>query len=175
MSEVFLNDPDELVGSEEKYLELLLKMPSKRFDEHVRRYVAGPTESGQLVFRHPEIVELTNDSLIRLIAEQQRKKQHLIVQTKGRRLSSAEKEKLADIRQVHEDQIEKYQRERKVIKPYLHLAIAEAARNSDRNIASRIVGKVLYDEYTQHVLRDVRNGMSEKEAEAAMRARLAEA
>lgn len=147
--EIQLADPDDLTSDEELLLEELENATPEEYDDLVRRYVAHPTESDQMVFRHPDVVEKTHDSLNRLIAAAQQRKQHA---------RDPRKRRLAD------DQIVKLGRERKAIRPYLNLALAEAARNSSRARAERLLGRIMYKEL-KAIIRDFDAGMTEREAE----------
>jgi 2-oxo-4-hydroxy-4-carboxy--5-ureidoimidazoline (OHCU) decarboxylase len=154
--EIVLGDPDDLTEQEQALLLRLIAADAEELDQEVRRYVANPTESMQLVLRHPDLVERVNDSLNRQLGAAQQRRQH----STGR------------IRRLADDQVAKLGRERKAIAPYLNLALAEAARNSSRARCERILGRVMYPEL-KRMITDMEGGMSERQVEAATKERLA--
>lgn len=160
MVDITLTDPDDLTPDEEARLKYLLALEGKDFDAEVRKYVAAPTESEQAVFRHPELVELTNNSLDRLIASAQSRQQHA-------RQQRDQRQKVLMI----DDQLKKLGRERRAIGSYVNLALSEAARNTPRARAERILGRLMYPDLKK-IIRDLEAGCSEKDAERLARERL---
>jgi hypothetical protein len=151
---VTLSDPDDLTDEDYARLNRLQQMPEADFDTEVTRYVLDPTESDQFIFRHPELAELTALSLQRLV---------------GRTQAARGKARDRD-RRVWLDRLERaLSIERKTIKPYVNQAMAQATRGSDREVAEKVLGRVLYP-LLKAVMRDLKRGSSAGEVEAALKA-----
>lgn len=159
MSNVQLSDPDKLTDEEIVLLGMIERMSPDDLDAFMRRYVAAPTDSLQFVVRHPDVVELTYDSLNRLFAQAQQRLQH----SQGR-----------SQRQLAQDQIGKLGRERRAIRPHLNLALAELAKDSPRRRAEAILGEARYPELKK-IIADVEAGMSTPQALSRAKERVKEA
>lgn len=161
MTDIVLTDPYALKPHEQAKLDRLLKMEQSDFDDQVRGYATSsvPEEGDQLIFRHPELAEMTVDSLSRLIAASQRKWRN---------------EPSRFIRNLLHEEVKMLGAARRTIKPYVHAAVAETARGSVRDRAEKVLGRIHVPE-RKAIEGDIEAGMSVKEAEAAARARLASA
>lgn len=159
MSSAELLDPDDLNAEEERLLARLRVIDGSEYEKEVNRYLNCPTESWQIVMRHPDVVEKTNDALLRL--------QHRAT-TKLKRTSLSDRETRESVRQ----QIELYREERQAIRPYIGLAVAEAGRKSDRARAEQLTMRLRRDELAADVKfleQCLREGMSTRQAEQAWR------
>lgn len=159
VEDVEFADPDDLTRQERELLEMLQEATPEEFDRRLRKHVSAPTESTQFVFRHPSIVEATRDSLLRLRTA-----------VKGRAQHARNKE----MRQVYLDQYDKYSQELKLIGAFVNRAMAEAAKDTPRARAERLLGRLRFKELTA-IRRDYEAGLSDPEVEARAKERMRQA
>jgi hypothetical protein len=154
-------DPADVSTAAEHEISVLLAMlenDPREFDSAVRAWATNPDRGGTHVFRHPEIAVHARDAIERLIvATEDQRRQAL----KPKRAEAA-----ASL-------LWKLRRQREWLGPYVNLALGIQAEKTPRRRAERVLGKVLHQDLRK-IVRDLEGGMSEKEAEAAARARLRE-
>lgn len=155
--DIALTDPDDLSPNDLAKIDRLIGLTEDQFDAQMNQYVSHPNEADQLIFRHPDVVELSYDSLNRLIGKARRI--HMKLRPGPRRTEVAE-------------QMALYQAERKVIKPYYNIALTQKAAHSVKTRTARIVTDVFRAElasrikYTENC---IKNGMSDAEARTAVK------
>lgn len=155
VTSIHLTDPDDLTPEEKHKLERLKTADQTTMDAFVNGVINRPAESDQLLIRHPDLIERVDLTLERLILRA------------TRALQRADKATRPQINL----QIQRYQALRRDVRPYLNLALAEAAKSTPRARAERILGKVLYPQLRE-VMDDLESGLSEAQATERLKARL---
>jgi hypothetical protein len=128
------------------------------FDRDVFAYVTNPDRDDQALFRSVWLAEHTSDALDRLIARAFDRLNRVRDQREKARQRRVVKLLTA---------------ERETLRPLVNQARSHAATHTPRHRAALIVGKAYYQDL-RDVVRDLESGMSEKEAAAALRERIAQ-
>ncbi len=163
---VLLSDTDQLDDPLKHLLDRLINASDEELDRYMNWYVHHPGEGRQDVVRHPDLVERTVKSLDRLVNKAQRALQMTTEELRRSRNKERIKAQIKERREAIQGQINLYAAERKILRPYLNLALAEAARESSRARAERLLGRLLYAKYVKDLIADFDAGLSEREVEA---------
>lgn len=152
-----IHDPEDLPRHIQQLANAWTELPEEEQDKIVNGYVTGrgylprrlSPRDVQYLVHHPRVIESAVLTLERLIARAQ---------------DAHKRTKDKDVRREINLRIQALHTAENNLRPYLNLALNEAARLTDRDRAYKLLGELLYDRYTRYVIGWLKEGASVREA-----------